>query len=85
MRWIILFLFFIFSGMILTGFYIKGDNLQTGDLLVGLGIAGGAFVVMPLFLFHRWRKRDVKEYMLTKDSFKKMREYEGSNEKKRKK
>ena len=72
MRWIILFLFFIFSSMILFGFYIKGNNMQYGDLLVGLGIAGGAFVVMPLFLFHRWRKRDVKDYMLTKDSFKKI-------------
>jgi len=85
MRWIILFLFFIFSGMILTGFYIKGDNLQSGDLLIGIGISGGVFVVMPLFLFHRWRKREVKDYMLTKDSFKKMREFEGSNEKKRRK
>jgi len=81
MRKIIIVLFLIFTLLILYGFWIKPDNLEYGHLFIGLGISGGIFIVMPLFLYHRWNKRDVKDYMLTKDSFKKMREFESTRDK----
>lgn len=63
-------------GLVVSGFYYKSEDLGLGDLLIGLGVTAGFFVVMPMFLYHRWKDRDVKDYMLTKDSFKKMREFE---------
>lgn len=83
MKQVIIILFFLSVGSVLAGFYFKSDNPPFGELLIGLGVAGAFFVIMPLFLFHRRNRRDVKDYMLTKDSFKKMRDYEESKAKKK--
>lgn len=69
--------FFILSILlVLLGFYFKREDYVQGELLIGLGVVCGFLITMPLFLYNRWKDRDVKDYMLTKDSFKKMREYE---------
>ncbi len=59
------------------GFYVKAENPETGRLLIGLSIVGLFFVLMPLFLFHRWKNKDVKNYMLTKENIEKMRDFNG--------
>ena len=57
------------------GHFIKPDDPQTGDLIIGLSIAALFFVFMPLFIYHRWKNKDVKDYMLTKENIEKMKEY----------
>lgn len=42
--------------------------------LIGFGVAGLFFIVFPLFSYHRWKDKDVKDYMLTKENLDKMRE-----------
>ena len=59
------------------GFYIRPEDYSTGELCVGLSIVGLFFVWMPLFIYHRWRKRSFKDYMLTKENLEKMRKREG--------
>jgi 4-amino-4-deoxy-L-arabinose transferase-like glycosyltransferase len=74
--------FFILSiVLVLLGFYFKRENYAQGELLIGLGVVCGFLISMPLFLYNRWKDRDVKEYMLTKESFQKMRDYEANREK----
>lgn len=69
--------FFVLSVvLVVLGFYFKSEDLAKGELLIGLGVVCGFLITMPLFLYNRWKDRDVRDYMLTKDSFKKMREYE---------
>lgn len=69
--------FFVLSVvLVVLGFYFKSEDIAKGELFIGLGVVCGFLITMPLFLYHRWKNRDVKDYMLTKDSFKKMREYE---------
>ncbi len=57
------------------GFYIKPEDAQTGDLIIGLSIATLFFILMPLFIYHRWKNKEVKDYMLTKENIEKMRDY----------
>ncbi|MCH2490314.1 MAG: hypothetical protein MK211_09210 [Flavobacteriales bacterium] len=57
------------------GFYIKPTDYKTGELIIGLSIALGVFILMPLFIYHRWKNRSVKEYMLTKENIEKMRDF----------
>ncbi len=83
MKQFIIILFFLSVISVVTGFFLKGNDPKLGELLIGLGVSGAFFVVMPLFLYHRRNRRDVKEYMLTKDSFKKMREFEDSKSRKK--
>ena len=76
----ILFLLAILGGSF--GFYIKPENTSEGDLYIGLSIVLGFFIVMPLFIYHRWRSKDVKDYMLTKENILKMREFNDSKDSK---
>ena len=58
------------------GFYIKSTDEATGRLIIGLSIVAGFFILMPLFIYHRWKDRDVREYMLNKENIMKMHQHE---------
>ncbi len=61
------------------GFYLKNGDKETGDLFIGISIIVGFFILMPLFIYHRWKNKSVKDYMLTKENIKKMRNYQEDN------
>ena len=42
--------------------------------LIGFGVVGIFFVVFPIFSYYRWKDKNPKDYMITKDSLDKMRE-----------
>lgn len=42
--------------------------------LIGFGVIGLFLVVFPLFSYYRWKGKDIKDYMLTKENLDKMRE-----------
>ncbi|WP_179334250.1 hypothetical protein [Winogradskyella costae] len=48
--------------------------LEYSQKLIGFGVLGLFFVVFPLFSYYRWKDKDVKDYMLTKENLDKMRE-----------
>ncbi len=84
MRNAIIILFLILCITIGIGFYLRfAGHLATGDKFIGLTILASVFILMPMFLYHRWKGRSVKDYMLDEDNLKKMREF--SDDKKRKK
>lgn len=56
---------------IICGFILQTDN---ANQLIGFGVLGLFFVVFPLFSYYRWKGKDVKDYMLTKENLDKMRE-----------
>ena len=61
----------IFSGLILDVDYSKK--------LIGFGVLCLFFVVFPLFSYYRWKDKDMKDYMLTKENLDKMRENQKQN------
>lgn len=73
MKHIILFLFLAALGSILTGYILENEWSQK---LIGFGVLGLFFVVFPLFSYYRWKDKDIKDYMLTKENLDKMRENE---------
>jgi len=70
-KYITLILFIASIGSILSGFFL---DLEYSQKLIGFGVAGLFLVVFPLFSFYRWKDKDVKDYMLTKENLDKMRE-----------
>lgn len=76
MKYIIIILFIAVIISLGIGFFIKPEDEATGNLIIGLTLVVGFFILMPLFIYHRWRNRNVKEYMLTKENIKKMRDYQ---------
>ncbi|WP_108867565.1 hypothetical protein [Aquimarina aquimarini] len=83
MKYIIRVLFILVIVLICVGYYFKnsGDH-PTGDKLVGIGILTTSFILMPIFIYHRWKNKNVKDYMLTEENLKKMKDYEKNQEKK---
>ncbi|MEM0517720.1 MULTISPECIES: hypothetical protein [Aequorivita] len=76
MKYILIVLFFAVLIGLGTGFYIKLNDEATGNLIIGLSLMAGFFLLMPLFIYHRWKNRSVKDYMLTKENIKKMQDYQ---------
>jgi len=70
MKYLILFLFLASFGSILTGYFVESEYSQK---LIGFGVMGLFFIVFPLFSYYRWKDKDVKDYMLTKENLDKMR------------
>lgn len=71
MKYLILVLSILCLGSILTGYFLDFKN---SEKLIGLGVLGLFFIVFPLFSYYRWKDKDVKDYMLTKENLDKMRE-----------
>lgn len=72
MKYVIGFFFIVTLGSILTGFIV---DLPFSEKLIGGGIVGLVFIVFPLFSWYRWKDRNVKDYLLTKENLDKMREF----------
>ena len=73
---IILFLLVIFT--LGSGFYIKTTDEALGNLLIGLSLMAGFFILMPLFIYYRWKDKKVSDYMLNKENIMKMHEYQNN-------
>jgi len=71
---LIILLLIVVSGTCI-GFYIRSENMVTGDFIIGLSITITFFLLMPLFIYYRWKNKSVKDYMLTKENLDKMRKY----------
>lgn len=57
------------------GFYFRlNDQILTGDRIIGIAVLASAFILMPIFLYVRWRGKKLKDYTLSEDNLKKMRE-----------
>ena len=74
MRLILILVFIAIVGTLGYGFYIKPEDFKTGEFCIGISIVGLFFVWMPLFIYHRWKNKSVKDYMLSKENLDKMRE-----------
>jgi len=81
MKYVIIFLLFTSIVGTCFGFYLKPSNPAQGDLIIGLSIVLGFLIVMPLFIYYRWKDRSVKDYMLTKESIEKMKAFKNSKKK----
>ena len=74
MRFILSISFLIILGTACYGFYIRPEDASTGDFCIGISVAVFFFLWMPVFIYHRWKNRSVKDYMLSKENIDKMRE-----------
>ena len=76
MRYFLTVLLIVVIAGLCMGFIVKSENVATGQLIIGVSIVVGFFILMPLFIYHRWKNKSVKDYMLTKENIRKMRDYQ---------
>lgn len=71
MKYLIILAFVISIGCLLCGFFL---DFEQSEKLIGFGVVGLFFVVFPLFSYYRWKGKNLKDYMITKENLEKMRE-----------
>lgn len=59
----------------ISGFGIREWHEQKlGELIIGLSVLASSFILMPLFLVHRWKGKKLEDYTLTKERMDQMRD-----------
>jgi hypothetical protein len=60
---------------IAVGFYIRSTgDLLLGDRIIGIAVLATAFILMPIFLYVRWKGKRLKDYTLTKENMDRMKD-----------
>lgn len=49
-------------GFVGYGYYINSEKLAEGDKFIGIGVLIFAFILMPLFIYHRYKNKDLRNY-----------------------
>jgi len=83
LKYFIVFIVLASVGTIIYGFSLKAENLVLANKCIGFGTVGLFLVAMPLFLFKQSKGKKVKDYMLSEENIKKMREVEEKKTKSR--
>lgn len=69
MKYVIIFILILTLGMLGTGFYLKNSGDANGEIVIGLGVLLVAFILMPLFIYHRYKNKNMADF--TFDKFRK--------------
>ena len=74
MKWFLRIFFVLVIANIIAGYVIRQDYLALGEKWIGFSVATGFLVYMPIFLVHRWEGKQLKDYTLSTENLKKMKE-----------
>ena len=72
MKYVIIILSIVTIGSIVTGFILENEMSQK---FIGFGVVGLFIIVFPLFSYYRWKDKNLKDYMITKENLDKMRNH----------
>lgn len=65
MKYIIRILLAAIIGLIGYGYYLKNNSINEGDKWIGIGVLLIAFILMPLFIYHRYKNKNIKDYLMS--------------------
>jgi hypothetical protein len=72
------FLWLLFISILISlasGIYFKNSvDAVIGERIIGFTVLTGAFIYLPLFLYHRWKDKRLQDYTLSEENLKKMKE-----------
>jgi hypothetical protein len=74
LRYLTLIIVLASLGSILYGFTLMEEDPVTGNKCIGFGVVGIFLLAMPLFLVSESRGKKMKDYMLTDENIRKMRD-----------
>ncbi len=73
MKFVLSTLLVLVFGLLGYGFYLKNSGNFNGEIVIGVGVLIIAFILMPLFIFHRYKDKDLSNFKI-KDFTKKEEE-----------
>jgi len=69
MKFVLSTLLVLVISMITYGFYLKNSGDVNGEIIVGLSVLVVAFILMPLFIWKRYKNKNIKDF--TFDNYRK--------------
>ncbi|MCO5724380.1 hypothetical protein [Robiginitalea marina] len=79
MRYVVLLIVLASLAAIALGFSLMEEDPVAGNKYIGFGVVGLFLLAMPLFLVFESRGKKMKDYMLTDENLRKMRENREKN------
>jgi len=71
------FLWLLFISILISlasGIYFKNSvDAIIGERIIGFTVLTGAFIYLPLFLYHRWKDKRLQDYTFSEENLKKMK------------
>ncbi|WP_111707183.1 hypothetical protein [Lutibacter citreus] len=66
MKFTLIFIFILILSTLGYGFYIKNIGDPSGEIIIGVSVLALAFIFMPLFIFHRYKNKNIKDFTFDK-------------------
>ena len=66
MKFVLITILIIVVGALTYGFYIKNTGDSTGEIIIGISVLAISFVFMPLFIYHRYKNKNIKDFTFDK-------------------
>lgn len=64
MKTILKIILVIVIGFVAFGYYMNSNNNGEGEKFIGIGVVLFAFILIPLFIYHRYNGRDLSRYSI---------------------
>lgn len=75
MKYFLRLLFLLIMTSLIIGLYVNNTGYTLlGNKIIGFTVLTAAFVFMPIFLVHRWKGKNLKDYTLSKENLDKLRD-----------
>jgi len=66
MKFVLITILILITGALTYGFYIKNSGDSTGEIIIGISVLAIAFIFMPLFIYHRYKNKNIKDFTFDK-------------------
>ncbi|MDP3313810.1 hypothetical protein [Lutibacter sp.] len=66
MKNIIIIILIVVISTLVYGFYIKSNSDPNGEIIIGIAVLSIAFILMPLFIYHRYKNKNMSNFRLDK-------------------
>jgi len=70
MKIVLRILLVIEAGLFVWGFYLKSSNPTKGNFILGVAVLIMAFILLPFFLYTRYKDKKLSQYIFPKDPIK---------------
>ncbi len=64
MKIVLKILFLIFLIWMVIGIYLLNTNHEKSQIVMGLGVLYMSFILMPIFIYHRYKDGKYKKYII---------------------
>lgn len=62
MKYVLTTILIIILGVLAYGYFVRNSGDANGEIIIGIGVLAVAFIFMPLFIYHRYKNKNIKDF-----------------------